>query len=435
MTWKGAVFLMVVTVLLGGAVAYYDPGIKSALLGKIGIANGAEKAAGDAAAPDEHGEVKDEFERGPHNGRLLRDGPFAIEVTIFETGVPPEFHFYAYENDKPINASDVEVIVDLGRLGGIVDRLTFEPKGDYLKSTSTVIEPHSFDVTVEAKHAGKEHVWRYSSYEGRTSITEDAAAAAGMVIETAGPAKIEETVGLSGTVVLNQNTTAHIKARFPGVVKKVGKNVGDAVAEGDILAVIESNTSLTPYEVKAPFGGVVLERNTNLGDVTGEAALFVIADLSSVWAEFHVFSKDLMRVKAGQTVRVKSVQGESAAESKVTIFTPVAELSSQSVIARVTLDNEDGRWRPGMTVRGDVRVAEHDVPLAVKSSGLQRFRDFTVVFAKVDTTYEVRMLDLGISDGTWTEVKDGLKPGTRYVTDNSFLVKADIEKSGASHDH
>jgi cobalt-zinc-cadmium efflux system membrane fusion protein len=75
------------------------------------------------------------------------------------------------------------------------------------------------------------------------------------------------------------------------------------------------------------------------------------------------------------------------------------------------------------------------VPLAVKSSALQRFRDFTVVFAKVGTTYEVRMLDLGVSDATWTEVKGGLKPGTEYVAENSFLVKADIEKSGASHDH
>ena len=43
-----------------------------------------------------------EYERGPHRGRMLRDGTFAIEMTIFEDGVPPEFHVYAYENDKPL---------------------------------------------------------------------------------------------------------------------------------------------------------------------------------------------------------------------------------------------------------------------------------------------------------------------------------------------
>ena len=45
------------------------------------------------------------------------------------------------------------------------------------------------------------------------------------------------------------------------------------------------------------------------------------------------------------------------------------------------------------------------------------------------------MLDLGASDGTWTEVLGGIEPGQAYVAENSFLIKADIEKSGASHDH
>jgi cobalt-zinc-cadmium efflux system membrane fusion protein len=86
-------------------------------------------------------------------------------------------------------------------------------------------------------------------------------------------------------------------------------------------------------------------------------------------------------------------------------------------------------------VTGIAVVAEHDVSLAVRESGLQSFRDFTVVYARVDDTYEVRMLDLGRRDGEYIEVLGGLEPGTIYVTENSFLVKADIEKSGASHDH
>ena len=75
------------------------------------------------------------------------------------------------------------------------------------------------------------------------------------------------------------------------------------------------------------------------------------------------------------------------------------------------------------------------MPLAVSTNALQRFRDFDVVFAKVGDTYEVRMLELGAKDNDFIEVIGGLVPGTVYVTDNSFLIKADIEKSGASHDH
>jgi cobalt-zinc-cadmium efflux system membrane fusion protein len=45
------------------------------------------------------------------------------------------------------------------------------------------------------------------------------------------------------------------------------------------------------------------------------------------------------------------------------------------------------------------------------------------------------MLELGERDGEWVEVLGGIDPGTPYVVEQSFLIKADIEKSGASHDH
>ena len=50
-------------------------------------------------------------------------------------------------------------------------------------------------------------------------------------------------------------------------------------------------------------------------------ALFVVADLSTVWAEFHVFSKDIGVVKAGQKIRVKNIQGDDGeTESTVTQY-------------------------------------------------------------------------------------------------------------------
>ena len=90
---------------------------------------------------------------------------------------------------------------------------------------------------------------------------------------------------------------------------------------------------------------------------------------------------------------------------------------------------------PGTYVGAEVEVAEHDVPLAVRRSALQSFRDFTVVYAQIGDEYEVRMLDLGRQAGDWAEVLGGLDPGTVYVTENSYLIKADIEKTGATHDH
>jgi cobalt-zinc-cadmium efflux system membrane fusion protein len=66
---------------------------------------------------------------------------------------------------------------------------------------------------------------------------------------------------------------------------------------------------------------------------------------------------------------------------------------------------------------------------------LQRLRDSDVVFEQSGDTYEARTLELGRSDADYIEVLGGLSNGARYVTQNSYLIKADIEKAGAGHDH
>src|SRR3546814_8851743 len=111
---------------------------------------------------------------------MLRDGDFAVEVTIFEDGVDPEFHVYAYRNDKPVAPGDVQLSIELARLGGKVDRFAFTPQEAYLRGGGVVIEPHSFDVKVRAVEGGRTHNWSYASYEGRTTIAAQAAQAGGV---------------------------------------------------------------------------------------------------------------------------------------------------------------------------------------------------------------------------------------------------------------
>lgn len=375
-----------------------------------------------------------DYERGPHRGRMLRDGDFAVEVTIFETNAPPHYRLYAYKGGQPLKPSEVDVSVQLSRLDGEVNRFTFEAENDYLTGSGTVVEPHSFDVKVEARHNGQTHQWAFASYEGRTTISNAIASEAGVKIELAGPAVIRDNLHLVGNVVQDANRHAAIKARFPGIVREVLVQEGQQVRRGQTLLVVEGNESMRNYPVTAPLDGVVLARNTNIGDVADDNTLIELADLSKVWVEVHSIGEDAARLAAGQTIRVKAATGDAAVETTIDTLLPLTS-RGQSVVARASIPNADGRWRPGMAVSADVTVAEHRVPLAVKESGLQRFRDFTVVFAQIGETYEVRMLDLGARDGEFVEVLDGLKPGTPYVAEQSFLIKADIEKSGASHDH
>lgn len=389
---------------------------------------------GNALAEGDKPAASDEYERGPHRGRMLREGDFAIEVTIFETGVPPQFRLYAYEKDKPVDPAQVQVTVELTRLGGQVDRFTFKPEGDHLTGSGRVIEPHSFDVKVSASYGGKSHQWSYDSYEGRTRIEPAVAEAAGIKTELTGPATIRDELHLMGLVAIDENRQARVRARFPGLVREVRAGLGDTVTAGQALATVESNESLRAYTVTSPIAGVVTARSTNAGDVAGDTVLFEITDLTQVWVDLHAFGAGASKLQAGQPVTIRSSFGELEAEATLDRVLPIAAAGSQSVTARVRLPN-DGRWRPGLAVSADVVVGTKDVPLAVKVAGLQRFRDFTVVFTQVGDTYEVRMLELGARDGEHVEVLEGIAPGIPYVTEQSFLIKADVDKSGASHDH
>jgi cobalt-zinc-cadmium efflux system membrane fusion protein len=382
-------------------------------------------------AADEHAA---EAPTGPNGGRLLEDGEFALELAIFETGVPPEFHAWATESGEPLDPSEVSLTVALGRLGGTVDRIDFAPQAGFLRGNQVVSEPHSFDVTVLAHHAGHEHRFEYESYEGRTTIAADVARDAGIGTATAGPGNISDELALYGAIGPDTTRLRQVHARFPGVIRSVARNVGDAVRAGEPLATIESNESLQTYTVTAPIAGTITERHAAPGEQTDAESLFEIADFSSVWAELDVFSRDRPRLREGLPVAIRSDNGASAMGA-IAYLAPVGNRASQSLTARVVLDNADGTWTPGQFVEGRVTIATTPVEIAVPVSALQRFREFDVVFAQVGETYEVRMLTLGRRDANTVEVLDGLAPGTTYVTENSYLIKADIEKSGASHDH
>jgi cobalt-zinc-cadmium efflux system membrane fusion protein len=324
--------------------------------------------------------------------------------------------------------------VELGRLGGIRDSFTFVPEGDYLRGIGVVREPHSFDVYVSAIHAGRESTWHYESYEGRTTILGRIADESGVEAEIAAAQRIVETIELTGTVQANPARVSEVRARFSGIVTDVFKDTGDTVSRGDALALVETNESLRSVRVKAPISGTIVNRSIQVGQVTGTAPLFVIADLSEVWVQLDVFGRDLAAVEPDQQVVISSLDGATYSGT-IDWVSPLVAHASQSVRARIPLENPEGALRAGQFVRARVIVAEMEVPLAVRRSALQTYRDFTVVYAKVDETYEVRMLELGRRDEDFVEVLSGLTPGETYVIGNSFLIKADIEKSGASHDH
>ncbi len=375
-----------------------------------------------------------EPEKGPHRGRLLRDGDFTLELAIFETGVPPEFRAWATKNNRALDPGTVDLNVTLTRLGGKVDQIKFNPQGDVLRGDTVVYEPHSFVVAITATHDGATHTWQYDNFEGRTKIERAVAEALGIKTLIAKPVVMQKTVTVYGRIAANSERVRNISARFEGMITSVFPSLGDRVRKGQKLVTVESNESLQLFTVTSPVDGVITQRDANAGEQTDGRQLFTIMDTDSVWAELSVFPTDLAKVHIGAPVIITDTTSGQVVTGKVSLINVTAE-NNQSVTVRVVLENKSGQLRPGRYVSAKITVGEHAASLAVKRTGLQTFRDFTVVYAQMGEEYEVRMLDIGLQAGEWAEVLGGLEPGARYVSENSYVIKADIEKSGASHDH
>jgi len=194
--------------------------------------------------------------------------------------------------------------------------------------------------------------------------------------------------------------------------------------------------TLARYELRSPLTGVVIGKRVTVGEaVEGAETIFTVADLSTVWTDITVPPSQLSAVRTGQQVIVHWDDQDIKVPGTVTYVEAMVGEQTRSSRARVVIPNPKGMWRPGLFVNVHLTENETVVPMAVKAEALQTFRDWDVVFIKVGDLFEARPLELGRREGEWVEVLSGLTLGLEYATKNSFVVKADVMKSGASHDH
>ncbi|HEU4692506.1 MAG TPA: efflux RND transporter periplasmic adaptor subunit [Vicinamibacterales bacterium] len=279
-------------------------------------------------------------------------------------------------------------------------------------------------------HEGDEGVEGVES----TEIHDEMATQSGIETGEVGPARIRETISLHGTIVPDPRRVFRLHARYPGIVRDVRGQIGNHVRKGELLVVVESDESLQRYNIVSPSDGVIVTRDANVGVNTADGPLVTVVDLSTVWVELASFQHDLGKIKPRQPVLVEDVDGHLNANGRVDNVAAVGSAASQSMTVRVVLPNPDGHWRPGLFVTGEVVVHEEEVPLAVKVTGLQDMKGKTVIFEKTGDRYEARPVAIGRRDRNFAELTGGIDAGALYVTVNSYLVKADIEKSGAEHD-
>ncbi|AIY66626.1 efflux RND transporter periplasmic adaptor subunit [Pseudoalteromonas piratica] len=393
----------------------------------------------DALAGSDHDHRQDDSEHsdavtGPNGGRLFKTGDFSLELQLFEQGTAPEYRVFIKDHEKTVAPTDVDVTVILSRLGGKKDTISFKPDGTFLKGTSPINEPHSFSVKISATYQGEVYEWHFDNFEGRTQIAAPIAKQLGINTNTVQAKTLTKTLPVYGKLALPAGAKRQISARFDGEITKLTALLGMQVKKGQHIMTIQSNDSLQSYRVISPINGIVTKQNVGLGEQTAGRSLIEITDMTELVAELQVFPNDAAKISQGAAVSV-NVNGLNTPINTTIKDSLFSVAGNQAKTYRVFIPNPNNQLQVGQFVSADITLESFTVPMAIEKKALHAFRDFNVVFAKFGDQFEVRMLTLGRSSGEWVEVLSGIDVGSEYATDNSYILKADIEKSGASHDH
>ncbi|MDH1440002.1 efflux RND transporter periplasmic adaptor subunit [Acinetobacter johnsonii] len=455
-----------------------------------------------------HGEAVEEKaavagdEKGPHGGRLYRDGDFSAEVKIFEEGVEPHLRVYGYYKDQPLKPSEINANIFIKRLDA-EQTIRFKPESDYLIGDEIVYEPHSFLMVINVDYQGKKHSWKWDTKEGRVTMLDSSIKSSGLELLKVEPMTFENALELKGELKFPDNFESFITPKASGTLIKTYRTIGDKVSQGDLLATVQSqdlirlnaersialdnlqfsrkkmeqeralfqkrvspeidyinakrefenaqtranelNSLISSYggagngtiEVRAAMSGTILQVLGAVGsNVTPSSPLFKIANTSQLLAVVNVPADKLDAINPNNKVTVKpqTQTGTEEALGRIKYISDVIDPKTRTAQVFIEIPNQF-KWRSGQLITAQIFENQSMKPMVVREDALQNFRDWDVVFIRVGNDFEARPLELGDKFNGFVEVKSGLKAGQIYAAGNSYLLKAELGKSGATHDH
>lgn len=287
----------------------------------------------------------------------------------------------------------------------------------------------------ESGHEGHdEHEGEAGSEPG--TIEDSMLSIAGIVLDTARAGILSEALPLPGSVRYDPSRSSKVSARFAGVLRTWKVRAGDKVSQGDLLATVESDATLEPYEVRAARGGTVVHVDASVGQAVAAGQILAeVVDLGAVVLDLKAGARDLPRIRVGQgvTVRVEGVQAE--ARSKVAAILPGMDPATQTRSVRLVLANPRRDFAEGQFAQGIVEVGRIPAKVLVSRAGVQSSKGRDVVYVREGSRFEERFVVLGRKDARLVEVVSGLEAGETVAAQGSFVVKADLGKSEAEHVH
>ncbi|WP_345418511.1 efflux RND transporter periplasmic adaptor subunit [Halioxenophilus aromaticivorans] len=297
------------------------------------------------------------------------------------------------------------------------------------------VENHEEKHLEEDKHPASDH---HNQHQPTVTLKNTVAEHQGIALAQAASGSINQQVTLYGQLQSGPEQISHVRARFTGLIKSVLLTVGNTVKKGDLLANIESNDSLQNYPLLAPIDGVIIQRHANAGEFTQDQILFSIAQLDNLWAELQLFSGKAGQVKTGQTVTINGLDNP-ATEITSTIEHIVPALNAPYQIARVPLSRVANSLYAGLWVTARISTNSQPAEVIIDQRALHTIDGKVGIFtAKPEgeaTIYTFTEVTLGLQDDGFASVTNGITAGTQYAVENSYILKADVEKSSAEHAH
>jgi len=207
--------------------------------------------------------------------------------------------------------------------------------------------------------------------------------------------------------------------------------------------VKQQKVELHYYSVTSPMDGIVGDIPVRMGDrVTVTTMLTTIDEPGALEAYIYVPAERAKNLKAGLPVRLLDTAGNSVSETRVTFVSPQVETDTQTVLAKATIQNSQGKLRIAQQVRAQITWGIHEGPVIPVLAVLRingQFFAFVAVNEGKGTVARQKPLKLGDTVGNDFVVLDGLKAGDHLIISGTqFLqdgmpVMEQIQSKGQSN--
>jgi len=258
---------------------------------------------------------------------------------------------------------------------------------------------------------------------------------AALAEETAAAQTLERETALFEQNVSPERDLIDARARLSTVAARraeAEQNLRDlGFTAGDVEAIARGERPGSSVVLRATFAGTVVARDAVAGDVVAVGTeLLRVADLADLWLTIAVPERDVAGVAPGQPVDVRSEATGLVTHGTVTWVSSHLNEKTRMAEIRAVVPNPDRSWKAGTFVDARIHTGGGGDGLAVPAGAVHRFGGLPFVFVDAGGgLYEVRRVDLAGRAGDRAVVADGLRPGERVVTSQSFLVKSEFQKS------